>query len=212
MPGVLLALQKLGELPPGRHGRPREPALSALVEERIRVGEVELSLRRPTDPEALLDEEAFADDEFLPYWAELWPAGLALARGAAAEPGRRVRRRARVRARRAVARGGCERSACDSDGLGRGCDRVAPRERRPQRPGARGDVHRLAAIRGKLRPRARGRRALRAAKRRAARGAAAPLAPEALVALAGRPYEAEFLAAVESEPVAERVVRIRPRT
>ena len=36
------------------------------------------------------------------------------------------------------------------------------------------------------------------------------LAPEALVALAGRPYEAEFLAAVESEPVAERVVRIRP--
>ena len=36
------------------------------------------------------------------------------------------------------------------------------------------------------------------------------LAPDALVALAGRPYEAEFLAAVESEPVAERVVRIGP--
>ena len=36
------------------------------------------------------------------------------------------------------------------------------------------------------------------------------LAPEALVALAGRPYEAEFLAGVRSEPVAERVVRIRP--
>jgi predicted nicotinamide N-methyase len=25
-----------------------------------------------------LDEEAFADDEFLPYWAELWPSALAL--------------------------------------------------------------------------------------------------------------------------------------
>jgi predicted nicotinamide N-methyase len=36
------------------------------------------------------------------------------------------------------------------------------------------------------------------------------LAPDALVALAGRPYEAEFLAAVRSEPVARRVVRIRP--
>jgi predicted nicotinamide N-methyase len=38
------------------------------------------------------------------------------------------------------------------------------------------------------------------------------LAPEALVALAGRPYEVEFLAAVESEPVAERVVRVRRPT
>ncbi len=44
------------------------------------MGEVELSLLRPREPEALLDEEAFADDEFMPYWAELWPAGLALAR------------------------------------------------------------------------------------------------------------------------------------
>src|SRR5213082_821919 len=38
-----------------------------------------LELLRPESPEALLDEEAFANDEFLPYWAELWPAGLALA-------------------------------------------------------------------------------------------------------------------------------------
>jgi predicted nicotinamide N-methyase len=43
------------------------------------VGDVELSLLRPRDPEALLDHEAFAVDEFMPYWAELWPAGLALA-------------------------------------------------------------------------------------------------------------------------------------
>jgi predicted nicotinamide N-methyase len=26
----------------------------------------------------LIDEDAFADDEFLPYWAELWPAAHAL--------------------------------------------------------------------------------------------------------------------------------------
>jgi predicted nicotinamide N-methyase len=51
-----------------------------LNETSIRVHEVELSILRPANPEALLDEEAFAQNEFLPYWAELWPAGLALAR------------------------------------------------------------------------------------------------------------------------------------
>ncbi|MGZ4292036.1 MAG: class I SAM-dependent methyltransferase [Gaiellaceae bacterium] len=40
---------------------------------------IELDLLRPVSPEALIDEDAFADDEFLPYWAELWPAALALA-------------------------------------------------------------------------------------------------------------------------------------
>src|SRR4051812_24734995 len=49
-------------------------------EEVVRVGGIELTLLRPREPEALLDEEAFARDEFVPYWAELWPAGLALAR------------------------------------------------------------------------------------------------------------------------------------
>jgi predicted nicotinamide N-methyase len=38
-----------------------------------------LELLRPRAPEELLDEEAFANDEFLPYWAELWPSALALA-------------------------------------------------------------------------------------------------------------------------------------
>jgi len=47
--------------------------------ETIRIGELELTIVRPEEPESLLDEEAFADDEFMPYWAELWPAGLALA-------------------------------------------------------------------------------------------------------------------------------------
>jgi predicted nicotinamide N-methyase len=45
----------------------------------VRAGGLELSLLRPPDAEALIDEDAFAVDEFLPYWAELWPAGVALA-------------------------------------------------------------------------------------------------------------------------------------
>jgi len=50
-----------------------------LSSDRIAVGAVELDLLRPAAPEALIDEEAFAQDEFLPYWAELWPAAVALA-------------------------------------------------------------------------------------------------------------------------------------
>jgi predicted nicotinamide N-methyase len=41
------------------------------------VGEVALS--RPRDAEALLSEEQFEHEEFLPYWAELWSSGVALA-------------------------------------------------------------------------------------------------------------------------------------
>jgi len=48
---------------------------------------------RPRDSAALLDEVAFdARDEYLPYWAELWPSAIALARAVArrALSGRRV--------------------------------------------------------------------------------------------------------------------------
>jgi predicted nicotinamide N-methyase len=41
----------------------------------------DLVIARPRDPAALLDEERFAaQDEFLPYWADLWPSARALAR------------------------------------------------------------------------------------------------------------------------------------
>ena len=40
----------------------------------------DLVLLRPRDAEALLSEEEFSRDEFLPYWAELWPSATALAR------------------------------------------------------------------------------------------------------------------------------------
>src|SRR3954452_21620155 len=55
-----------------------------LVEEVVAIAGHDLALLRPRDTEALLDEEAFEHDEFLPYWAELWPSALALARMVAA--------------------------------------------------------------------------------------------------------------------------------
>jgi predicted nicotinamide N-methyase len=51
-----------------------------LVEEIVPLPGRELAVLRPRDSEALLDEEAFEHEEFLPYWAELWPSALALAR------------------------------------------------------------------------------------------------------------------------------------
>jgi predicted nicotinamide N-methyase len=50
-----------------------------LVEEVVPLRGRDLRLLRPRDAEALLDEEAFEREEFLPYWAELWPSSLALA-------------------------------------------------------------------------------------------------------------------------------------
>jgi len=44
------------------------------------LGGRDLDVLRPRDSEALIDEHAFEHEEFLPYWAELWPGGQALAR------------------------------------------------------------------------------------------------------------------------------------
>jgi predicted nicotinamide N-methyase len=49
-------------------------------EEHIVVARHELVIARPDDPESLIDESRFEADEFLPYWAELWPSGIALAK------------------------------------------------------------------------------------------------------------------------------------
>lgn len=57
-----------------------ERATDDLVEEVIALRDGELTVWRPRDSEALIDEEAFAAEEFMPYWAELWPSGVALAR------------------------------------------------------------------------------------------------------------------------------------
>lgn len=51
------------------------------VEEVVALPDLDVVLRRPRDPVELLDEDAFtAGDEFIPYWAELWPSASALAR------------------------------------------------------------------------------------------------------------------------------------
>jgi predicted nicotinamide N-methyase len=54
-----------------------------LVEEVVGVAGRDLRILRPRDSEALLSEEAFEREEFLPYWAELWPSARALARAVA---------------------------------------------------------------------------------------------------------------------------------
>jgi predicted nicotinamide N-methyase len=54
-----------------------------LVEEIVPLGDRELAVLRPRVPEDLIDEHAFEEDEFLPYWAELWPSGVALAKAVA---------------------------------------------------------------------------------------------------------------------------------
>jgi predicted nicotinamide N-methyase len=64
-----------------RPGRRRgRPVRVALIEEPIELRGRQLTLVRPPSAEELIDEDAFDEDEFLPYWAELWPSGVALAR------------------------------------------------------------------------------------------------------------------------------------
>jgi len=67
-------------------------AMEDLVEHVVALPDRELLLLAPRDGEELLSEEAFAHEEFLPYWAELWPSALALARVIARRPltGRRT--------------------------------------------------------------------------------------------------------------------------
>jgi predicted nicotinamide N-methyase len=60
------------------------PPLRDLVEEPVALRGQAVRILRPRDSEALLDEDAFERDEFLPYWAELWPSALVLARAVAA--------------------------------------------------------------------------------------------------------------------------------
>ena len=62
------------------------------VEEIVVIAGRDLAITRPADAEALLDQRAFERDEFMPYWAELWPSARALAR----RVGSRALRGARV--------------------------------------------------------------------------------------------------------------------
>jgi predicted nicotinamide N-methyase len=60
------------------------PTSTELVEETVVVGDDPISLLRPRNSDELLEDEAFEHEEFLPYWAELWPSSVALARAVGA--------------------------------------------------------------------------------------------------------------------------------
>ncbi len=165
---------------------------------------------RPRAAEDLLDEESFAHDEFLPYWAELWPAAIALAEVLperldgvrVVELGCGLGLPSLVAAAR-----GADVTALDWAG-----DAVALLRRNADRNG----LTLVAALHDWRRPLGRSFDLALAAdvlyERRNVEPVLARLreaAPEALVGLAGRPYEAEFLRlAGEAERVAERVVRL----
>jgi len=51
-----------------------------LDESEVRIGDGTYRVVYPAAADALIDEEDFDRDERLPYWAELWPSAVALAR------------------------------------------------------------------------------------------------------------------------------------
>lgn len=50
-----------------------------VVRQEVAVGALSLTVARPRSAEDLIDEDDYARDERLPYWAELWPSAHVLA-------------------------------------------------------------------------------------------------------------------------------------
>jgi ETFB lysine methyltransferase len=65
-------------------------ALGDLVRDRVIIGNQTFLIEKPAASNDLLDHpaihSAFASDEYLPYWADLWPASRMLAKIVIAEP------------------------------------------------------------------------------------------------------------------------------
>jgi predicted nicotinamide N-methyase len=175
----------------------------------VRVGEVELSLLRPVSPDALLDEDAFARDEFLPYWAELWPAATALAVALPDVAGLRV------------VELGCGLGLPSLVAAARGADVTASDWAEDaiellRENAARNGLALRAEVRDWREPWPERFDVVIAADVLYERRNVEPLlerlrelAPVAYVGLAGRPYEAEFLGKAGSAiEIAERVVSI----
>jgi predicted nicotinamide N-methyase len=181
-----------------------------LFSDELTVGGVRLELLRPSSPEALIDEEAFADDEFLPYWAELWPAARALAESLPEVRGLRV------------VELGCGLGLPSLVAAAKGA-RVTATDWSPdaiellRENAARNGLELRAEVRDWREPWDDRFDLALAADVLYERRNVEPvlerlreLAPEALVALAGRPYEDAFLArAGRVEEIAPRVVRLR---
>lgn len=50
-----------------------------VITEHVTVAGLDIAVRRPRSAEELIDEDDYARDERLPYWADLWPSGRVLA-------------------------------------------------------------------------------------------------------------------------------------
>jgi predicted nicotinamide N-methyase len=65
-------------------------ALGPIVRDKIIIEDREFIIERPGESDKLLDQPAvraaFADDEYMPYWADLWPAARMLAKVILREP------------------------------------------------------------------------------------------------------------------------------
>ncbi|HEX6952134.1 MAG TPA: methyltransferase domain-containing protein [Gaiellaceae bacterium] len=170
---------------------------------------------RPPSADELIDEAAFDEEEFLPYWAELWPSGLALARHVAQRDLQRLR----------VLELGCGLGLPALAAAQRGADVLATDWAEDatellRRNAERNNVFlRVARVRwSEPEP------LLRAAPWDLVLGAdllyearnveqLAELLPvlggEVLLAEPGRPYAKEFLERFRAESVAERIYRLR---
>ena len=192
VPGVELALAKLGELPPGVTVG-LDACSDDLLEDALASASSSSRSCARGSRRRCSTRSAFADDEFMPYWAELWPSGLALARALPA----------RLDGLRVV-----------ELGCGLGVPSLVAAAR-----GARGDRDRLGGRRGRAAARERGAEPARARPPSTPTGAAfagsfdlvlgadllyeqrnvhallellPSLAPEVLLAEPGRPHAAEF--------------------
>ena len=168
-----------------------------------------LDLLRPASPESLIDEERFErEDEFLPYWAELWPAALALAEALPDVRGLRVVELgcglgvpALVAAQRGAAVTAVDWAEDAVELLRQNAARNGLSVRAVRRDwrvpwDERFDLAIAADVLYE-------RRNVEPVLERLRE-----LAPVALVGLASRPYEQAFLREVDAEEIAPRVVRI----
>jgi predicted nicotinamide N-methyase len=80
------------ETPTTRPSLPQTPldALGPLIREQVIIEDRKFVLYRPGESDKLLEHPsvlaAFAADEYLPYWADLWPAARMLAKAILREP------------------------------------------------------------------------------------------------------------------------------
>ena len=63
-----------------KHLRSHLRGLTELTETFVEVGDRTYRMTHPAAADALIDEEEFAQDERIPYWADLWPSSMVLAR------------------------------------------------------------------------------------------------------------------------------------